>query len=222
MGGRGPYGDRRRARGDSRTRTSQPSGGFAPRPRRGSAPPIRGRWRPTGRPGRRRIAVPLVGGALSRRGGHSRGQRVVRFVRRYATRFSAQRRVAPRRPDRPRRPVPPRPLRRAPHRASRPGRTQRPASTPRLAVDVVPFDGDWSRTMQAARFFAWSPACAATGCAGQVRSPMRVVLYNGYPGDPAHCAPPGCSPHLHLSWAHAPTPPLTPAPWVEVLPTTSA
>ena len=78
--------------------------------------------RPTGRSpsssdGRRATAtrggVPLVGGALSRRGGHSRGQRVVRFVRRHVTRFAAQRRVAPRRPDRPRRPVPPRALRRA-------------------------------------------------------------------------------------------------------------
>jgi hypothetical protein len=48
---------------------------------------------------------------------------------------------------------------------------------------------------------------------------MRVVLYNGYPGhgDPAHCAPPACAPHLHLSWSHAPTPPLTPAPSVDVM-----
>jgi hypothetical protein len=88
-----------------------------------------------------------------------------------------------------------------------------------LATDLVPADGTWSRTMAAARFFGWSPDCAATGCAGRVRRPMRVVLYNGYPGhgDPAHCAPPACAAHLHLSWAHASTPRLTPAPCVEVL-----
>jgi hypothetical protein len=72
--------------------------------------------------------------------------------------------------------------------------------------------------MAAARSFGWSAQCAANGCAGQLRPPMRVVLYNGYPGhgDPAHCAAPACPPHLHLSWSHAPAPPLTPAPWVEV------
>jgi hypothetical protein len=87
-----------------------------------------------------------------------------------------------------------------------------------LATDLVPADGDWQRTMSAARFFGWVPECAATGCGGRVRSPMRVVLYNGYPGhgDPAHCAPPGCPPHLHLSWVHAATSPLSPAPWTEV------
>ena len=39
---------------------------------------------------------------------------------------------------------------------------------------------------------AGRPSCAANGCAGTVRAPMRVVLYNGYPGhgDPAHCPPP--------------------------------
>jgi hypothetical protein len=88
-----------------------------------------------------------------------------------------------------------------------------------LAIDVIPADGDWDRTARAAAFFAWSPDCAANGCAGRVRAPMRVVLYNGYPGhgDPAHCPPPSCAAHLHLSWAHAPTPPLTPAPWVDIL-----
>jgi hypothetical protein len=87
-----------------------------------------------------------------------------------------------------------------------------------LATDLVPADGDWSRTMAAAQFFGWSTDCAATGCAGRARAPMRVVLYNGYPGhgDPAHCPPPACPAHLHLSWAHASTSPLTPAPWVEV------
>ncbi|MEN3282347.1 MAG: hypothetical protein V7607_3487 [Solirubrobacteraceae bacterium] len=88
-----------------------------------------------------------------------------------------------------------------------------------LAIDAVPADGDWDRTLDAARFFGWSPSCAATGCAGAVRAPMRVLLYNGYPGhgDPAHCPPPACAPHLHLSWLHGPSEPLTPAPWVERL-----
>ena len=87
-----------------------------------------------------------------------------------------------------------------------------------LATDLLPADGDWTRTMTTARSFGWSPHCAANGCAGHLRPPMRVVLYNGYPGhgDPAHCAAPACPPHLHLSWSHAPTQPLTPAPWVEV------
>jgi hypothetical protein len=86
-----------------------------------------------------------------------------------------------------------------------------------LAIDVVPSDGAWSRTAAAARFFGWQPDCAPTGCAAEVRPPMRVVLYNGYPGhgDPEHCHAPACAPHLHLSWAHGPTEPLTPAPWVE-------
>jgi hypothetical protein len=88
-----------------------------------------------------------------------------------------------------------------------------------LAIDAVPKDGDWARTAAAARFFGWRPDCAPAGCAGTVRAPMRVVLYNGYPGhgDPAHCAPAACAAHLHLSWAHAPAQPLTPAPWVETL-----
>jgi hypothetical protein len=88
-----------------------------------------------------------------------------------------------------------------------------------LAIDAVPADSEWDRTLEAARFFGWSPSCASTGCAEAVKPPMRVVLYNGYAGhgDPAHCPPPTCAAHLHLSWAHAPTEPLTPAPWVETL-----
>jgi hypothetical protein len=88
-----------------------------------------------------------------------------------------------------------------------------------LATDLVPVDGDWDRTLAAARSFGWSPGCAANGCAGSARAPMRVVLYNGYPGhgDPAHCSPPSCAAHLHLSWLHAATAPLTPAAWVDVL-----
>jgi hypothetical protein len=88
-----------------------------------------------------------------------------------------------------------------------------------LAIDAVPADGDWHHTLAAARAFGWSGACAATGCAESVKPPMRVALYNGYPGhgDPAHCAPPACASHLHLSWAHGSTDPLTPAPWVTTL-----
>jgi hypothetical protein len=86
-----------------------------------------------------------------------------------------------------------------------------------LAIDVVPADGNWERTQAAARLFGWSPTCAASGCAGDIRPPMRVVLYNGYPGhgDPEHCRAPACQAHLHLSWAHATTEPLSPAPWIE-------
>jgi hypothetical protein len=88
-----------------------------------------------------------------------------------------------------------------------------------LAVDVVPSDGDWRHTLAAARFFGWSSACASVGCAGTVRPPMRVVLYNGYPGhgDPAHCAPPTCAAHLHMSWTRGSAGPLTAAPWVMTL-----
>jgi Transglycosylase SLT domain len=85
-----------------------------------------------------------------------------------------------------------------------------------LAIDVVPQNGDWHRTAATARFLGWKPACAAVGCASDVRPPMRVVLYNGYPGhgDPGRCRPPVCAPHLHLSWMHGTAAPLTPAPWV--------
>ena len=50
-----------------------------------------------------------------------------------------------------------------------------------LAVDVVPSDGNWTRTLEAARYFAWSPDCASSGCAGRVRAPTGVVLYNAIP-----------------------------------------
>jgi hypothetical protein len=88
-----------------------------------------------------------------------------------------------------------------------------------LAVDVIPSHGNWSRTLAAARYFGWSGGCAASGCAGRASPPIRVVLYNGFPGhgDPAHCRPPACSPHLHLSWTHGPAQPGTPAPWADVL-----
>ena len=82
-----------------------------------------------------------------------------------------------------------------------------------LATDLVPANGDWDRTLTAAQAFGWSPSCAAAGCPD--RGPFRVVLYNGYPGhgDPAHTS----TPHLHLSWQHAPASPFTRAAWVRVL-----
>ncbi|MDA0168428.1 hypothetical protein OJ998_04955 [Solirubrobacter taibaiensis] len=82
-----------------------------------------------------------------------------------------------------------------------------------LATDLVPSDGDWSRTMRLARAYGWEPSCASSGCDG--RGPFRVVLYNGFPGhgDPSSTS----SPHLHLSWAHAPATPFTRARWVRVL-----
>lgn len=82
-----------------------------------------------------------------------------------------------------------------------------------LAVDLVPADGDWVRTFRLARVYGWKPSCANSGCEG--RGPFRVVLYNGFPGhgDPAHSS----SPHLHLSWSHAPAAPFTRARWVRVL-----
>ena len=82
-----------------------------------------------------------------------------------------------------------------------------------LAIDAVPVDGNWQRTRLLATRYGWSPACARAGCAG--RGPFRVILYNGYPGhgDPAHTS----SPHLHLSWQHAPAAPFTRAAWVRVL-----
>jgi hypothetical protein len=82
-----------------------------------------------------------------------------------------------------------------------------------LAADLVPIDGDWGRTLRLARAYGWSPACAVTGCPG--RGPFRVVLYDGYPGhgDPAHSS----TPHLHVSWQHAPAEPFTRARWVRVL-----
>jgi len=85
-----------------------------------------------------------------------------------------------------------------------------------LALDAVPADRDWGRTLAAARAFGWSPACAASGCEGIVGGPFRVILYNGYPGhgDLAHCAC-GGNAHIHFSWQHSPGQPFTPAAWVD-------
>jgi hypothetical protein len=82
-----------------------------------------------------------------------------------------------------------------------------------LAVDLVAADGNWSRALRLATDAGWSPSCASSGCPG--RGPFRVVLYNGFPGhgDPRFTS----RPHLHVSWAHGPAAPFSPAPWVHVI-----
>jgi hypothetical protein len=69
------------------------------------------------------------------------------------------------------------------------------------AVDLVPADGDWSRTLRLAHDLGWNEGCAASGVAPAcARSPFRFIGYTGFPnhGDPIGCL---CStPHLHLSW----------------------
>jgi hypothetical protein len=82
-----------------------------------------------------------------------------------------------------------------------------------LAVDWVPADGDWRRTLQLARDAGWRTSCAARGCPGA--GPFRVVLWDGYPGhgDPAHSS----TPHLHTSWTHGPAVPFSRAPWVRLV-----
>jgi hypothetical protein len=86
-----------------------------------------------------------------------------------------------------------------------------------LAIDLVPGPGgSWDLVAQAALDLGWSPACSATGCAGQLPSPFRFIGYNGYPGhgDPAHA---GAMAHLHLSWQHTPAAPGTPPARVQTL-----
>jgi hypothetical protein len=72
------------------------------------------------------------------------------------------------------------------------------------AIDAIPADGDWTNTTErAARALGWKPSCAAGGVAPAcAKPPFRFIAYNGYPGhgDPAHCVPPACAAHLHLSW----------------------
>jgi hypothetical protein len=82
-----------------------------------------------------------------------------------------------------------------------------------LAIDALPADGNWDRTLAMAHAFGWAQSCAPDGCPG--RGPFRVILYNGYPshGDPRHSR----IPHIHASWQHAPAPPFTPAAWVRTL-----
>jgi len=99
------------------------------------------------------------------------------------------------------------------------------------AIDAVPRDGNWSRTMRLARAVGWKPSCAASGVAPEcARPPFRFVGYNGYPshGDPLHCVPCGGGAHIHLSWLTSASPgepenraryAYEPASWVEVFAT---
>jgi hypothetical protein len=90
-----------------------------------------------------------------------------------------------------------------------------------LALDAVPSDGDWSRTLAAAQAFGWLAACGGTGCSDRLQPPMRFIGYNGYQGhgDPAHA---GANAHIHFSWTHAPAAPYTQAAWVDVFATQGA
>lgn len=95
------------------------------------------------------------------------------------------------------------------------------------AVDLVPRDGDWNRTLRLARTAGWKPACGAQGARPACADPpFRAVLYNGAPnhGDPQHCSPCAGGPHLHLSWNtsaspgqpdHRPRSTYEPADWIE-------
>jgi hypothetical protein len=103
------------------------------------------------------------------------------------------------------------------------------------AIDVVPSDGNWERTLRLARDLGWQQSCAASGVAPAcARPPFRFIGYNGYPdhGDPQHCTPCIGGPHLHLSWQTSASPgqpqnrPRTsydPPGWIDVLtpPTTA-
>jgi hypothetical protein len=96
------------------------------------------------------------------------------------------------------------------------------------AIDAVPSDGDWDRTMRTALALGWHPSCAASGVAPEcARPPFRFIGYNGYPehGDPAHCSPCGGGAHLHISWntsaslgepENRPRFTYEPAAWIEV------
>jgi hypothetical protein len=72
-----------------------------------------------------------------------------------------------------------------------------------LAVDIKPgAGGTWADVSRLARW--------AEPRQNRPRRPFRWVGWNGDPnhGHPSVCKPRrGCAPHLHLSWAHSPTPP---------------
>ena len=72
-----------------------------------------------------------------------------------------------------------------------------------LAVDIEPGPGGtWADVSQIARW--------AEPRQNHPRGPFRWVGWNGdfNHGHPSVCKPSrGCAPHLHLSWAHSPTPP---------------
>jgi hypothetical protein len=99
------------------------------------------------------------------------------------------------------------------------------------AIDAVPREGDWNRTMKLALALGWRPGCAASGVVPEcARRPFRFIGYNGYPdhGDPLHCVPCGGGPHLHVSWLTSASPGepenaartgYVPASWIEVFAT---
>lgn len=72
-----------------------------------------------------------------------------------------------------------------------------------LAVDILPgAGGTWDDVSRLARW--------AEPRQNHPRGPFRWVGWNGdfNHGHPSICKPRlGCAPHLHLSWAHSPTPP---------------
>lgn len=79
------------------------------------------------------------------------------------------------------------------------------------ATDLVPQPGSsWPDTTEAlARAAGWQPTCSQGGTAPVcAKPPFRFIAYNGYPGhgDPAHCQPPSCAAHLHLSWLTSASP----------------
>ena len=102
------------------------------------------------------------------------------------------------------------------------------------AIDAVPVDGNWDRTMKAALAIGWKPSCAASGVVPEcARPPFRFIGYNGYPdhGDPAHCSPCSGGAHLHISWntsaslgepENRPRTSYEPAAWIEVFATDGA
>ena len=86
-----------------------------------------------------------------------------------------------------------------------------------LGVDLVPAaSGSWTLLGKLATDLGWRAGCAASGCAGQLPSPMRFIGWNGYQGhgDPQHA---GSNAHLHLSWQHTPAGPGSPAARVQTL-----
>ncbi|UJA21634.1 hypothetical protein HJD18_16355 [Thermoleophilia bacterium SCSIO 60948] len=77
------------------------------------------------------------------------------------------------------------------------------------AIDAVPKDGNWSRTLRLARALGWSESCAASGVAPSCADPpFRFIGYNNFPshGDPSSCVPCTGGPHIHISWQTSASP----------------